>query len=199
MPQISGYDNVTGVIAGTELRILCSSSYSYPPAQLYWYRDGKLASSNYDTIDATKITESFYKISKVSPSDHQSILKCNAFNQAMDAPFTTGLVLNVLYGPEKLTMNGVFEVEAGKEISAHCFTDLSNPIPKLRFNFDGVDYEPTSFSSKSPNGSGAFSISGNFSQIMRKEHNNKELRCFVENKAANVQQMITKEIKVLCK
>lgn len=144
------------------------------------------------------MTESVYRIAKVSSSDHQSILKCNAFNQAMDEAYTTGVFLNVLYGPEKLTMNGVFEVEAGKEISAHCFTDLSNPAPKLRFNFDGVDYEPSYFTSKSPNGTGAFSVSGNFSQIMRKEHNNKELRCFVENKAANVQQMITKQIKVLC-
>lgn len=198
MPIIKGYDNSTGVIAGTELKLLCSSTHTFPPAMLSWYRDGKIVSKNYDTIESTKTTESLYRISKVMPSDNKAVFKCNSINQAMDEPFSTSIALNVLYGPEKLTMNGVFEVEVGKQISALCFSDLSNPAPLLRFNFDGIDYEPTSFAS-TPNPNGAFIVNGTFSQTVRQEHNNKELKCYVENKAANVQQIVTKQVKVLCK
>ena len=119
----------------------------------------------------------------------------------MDEPYSTDVVLNVLYGPEKLTMNGIFETEIGKQISATCFSDAANPSPRLRFNFDGLDYEPYTFAS-SPTAAtvanGAFIVNGTFFQTVRQEHNNKELKCYAENKAANVQQIVTKQIKVYC-
>ena len=202
MPEITGYDSSIGVVAGSELRLICASKHTYPSAQLSWFRDGKLVSKNYDTIESIKTTESLYRIAKVAPSDNRAALKCNSINQAMDEPYSTNVTLNVLYGPDKLTMNGVFEVEVGKTISAVCFGDPANPSPRLRFNFDGIDYEPNSFASTPTPAAvaiGAFVVNGTFSQIVRQEHNNKELKCYVENKAANIQQIVTKQIKVLCK
>ena len=169
---------------------------------LSWYRDGKLAVKNYDTIEPLKRTESIYRIGKLLPSDNKALLRCDAINQAMDEPYSTSVMLNVLYGPAKLTMTGVFEVEAGKDISAVCFSDAANPSPKLRFSFDGRDYEPTAFSSQPTDDKvavGAFTVNGTFSYTVRQEHNNKELKCYAENKAANVQQILTQQIKVLCK
>ena len=191
-----------GVIAGSELRLVCSSSHTYPPAMLSWYRDGKLVSKNYDTIESSKTSESLYRIGKVSQTDNKAFFKCNAINQAMDEPYITNTTLNVLYGPDKLTMNGVFEVEVGKSINAVCFSDAANPSPRLRFSFDGLDYEPNTFASTPTAAAvaiGAYVVNGTFSQIVRQEHNNKELKCYAENKAANVQQIVTKQIKVLCK
>ncbi len=202
MPVITGYNNDTGVIAGSELRLVCSSAHSYPPAMLSWYRDGKLVSKNYDTIESTKTTESLYRIAKISRADNRAIFKCNAINQAMDEPFSTNVTLNVLFGPDKIAMNGVFEVEAGQPISAVCSSEPSNPSPRLRFNFDGIDYEPNSFTSTPTAESvavGAFIVNGSFTKTVRPEHNNKELKCYIENKEANIQQIITKQIKVLCK
>lgn len=168
---------------------------------LSWYRDGKLVSKNYDTIQSSKTTESLYRIGKVAPSDNKAFFKCNAINQAMDEPSVVNTTLNVWYGPEKLTMNGVFEVEVGKSISATCFSDAANPSPRLRFSFDGLDYEPSTLASTPTPASvaiGAYVVNGTYYQIVRKEHNNKELKCYAENKPANVQQIVTKQIKVLC-
>lgn len=167
---------------------------------LSWYRDGKLLSKNYDTIASEKITESVYKISKVTPTDNKAWFKCEAINQAMDEPFSASVALNVLYGPSKLTMEGVFEVEVGKQISATCFSDAANPSPKLRYTFDGYDYEPNLFTSKPTDAKvavGAYTVNGTFIQTVRQEHNNKELKCYAENKLANVQQIVTKKITVL--
>ena len=77
---------------------------------LSWHRDTLLTSQNYDTIDSLKLTESVYRIVKVTAGDNGAIFKCSAINQAMNEPLSTGLTLNVLYGPSKLTMDGVFEV-----------------------------------------------------------------------------------------
>lgn len=167
---------------------------------LSWYRDGKLISKNYDTIESTKTTESIYKIGKVTPKDNKAIFKCDAINQAMDDPYSTSVTLNVMYGPSELTMKGVFEVEAGKQISAVCHSDAANPSPKLRFSFDGHDYEPSSFSSQPTDAKvavGAYTVNGTFFQTVQQEHNDKELKCYAENKIANVQQIVTKTIKVL--
>jgi hypothetical protein len=203
VPIIKGYDSEEeGIVAGSELNLRCESSHSYPPAQLSWYRDGKLVSRNYETIEATKTSESVFKIAKVLPADNKIVYKCNSMNQAMDEPLSSNVTLNVLYGPEKLTMNGEFEVEAGKQISAVCFSEPANPSPTLRFNFGGVDYEPSAFASTPTAASvatGAFIVNGTFSHTVKQDDNNKELKCYVENKAANVQQIVTKQIKVLCK
>ena len=168
---------------------------------LSWYRDGKLVSKNYDTIESSKTTESLYRIGKVSPTDNKAFFKCNAINQAMDEPYSINTTLNVLYGPDKLTMNGVFEVEVGKSINAVCFSDAANPSPNLRFSFDGLDYKPET-SASTPTAAavaiGAYIVNGTFTKIVGQEHNNKELTCYAENKAANVQQIVTKQIKVLC-
>ena len=102
------------------MKLICGSKHTYPSAILSWYRDGKLISKNYDTIESTKTTESIYKIGKVTPKDNKALFKCDAINQAMENPFSTSVTLNVLYGPSKLTMKGVFEVEAGKQIRAVC-------------------------------------------------------------------------------
>jgi len=161
--MITGYDNSTGIVSGSELKLVCSSNYTYPTAMLSWYRDDKLISKNYDTIESIKTTESIFRLAKVSPSD---------------------------------------EVQVGKQISAVCFTEPSNPAPKLRFTFDGVEYEPSSFGSIPTAASiaiGAFVVNGTFSQTVKHEHNNKELKCYAENKAANIIQIVTKQIKVLCK
>ena len=77
---------------------------------LSWHRDGKLISKNYDTLDSEKKTESVYTIGKVMPGDNKALFQCDSINQAMDAPHSTALTLNVLYGPTKLTMTGAFEV-----------------------------------------------------------------------------------------
>lgn len=199
-PVITGYDSSVGVIAGSELRLICSSSHSYPPAMLSWYREGKLISKNYDTIESSKTTESLYRIGRVSPSDNKAHLRCNAINQALDEPYSVNTTLNVLYGPDNLTMTGVFEVEVGKTINAVCFSNAANPAPKLRFSFDGLDYEPSTFASTPTVAAvavGAYVVNGTFNQLVRQEHNNKELKCYVENKAANVQQIVTRQIKVL--
>jgi hypothetical protein len=188
-------------VAGSELKLVCSSTYSYPPAMLTWYRDGKLVSKNYDTIESIKTTEAIYRIARVSPTDNKAVFRCEAINQAMDEPLSTNLTVGVLFGPDKLTMNGVFEVEIGKQISANCFTDNSNPAPTLRFNFDGIDYEPTSLTASpvaSPSTKGAFLVNATFSHTVKYEHNNKELKCYAENKLANIKQVVTKQIKVLC-
>ena len=119
----------------------------------------------------------------------------------MDEPFSTNTTINVLYGPEKLTMNGMFEVEVGKLINAICFSDSANPSPKLRFSFDGLDYEPNTFASTPTASSvaiGSYIVNGTFNLMVRQEHNNKELKCYAENKAANVQHIVSKQIKVLC-
>ncbi len=167
---------------------------------LSWYRDSVLVSKNYDTIQSLQLTESVYRIAKVTPADNRAVFKCDAINPALDEPLTTGLVLNVLYGPTKLTMEGTFEVEAGQQISARCFSDAANPSPKLRYSFDGHDYEPSAFSSNPTDAKvavGAYTVNGTFVQTVRQEHNNKELKCYAENKLANVQQIVTKVITVL--
>lgn len=169
---------------------------------LTWYRDGKMVSKNYDTIQSMKTTEAIYRIANVSPTDNKAFFKCESINQAMDEPFASNVTINVVFGPDKLTMNGVFEVEIGKPISAVCFTEIANPAPTLRFNFDGVDYEPNSLTSSpvaSPATKGAFLVNASFSQVVKYEHNNKELKCYAENKLANIKQVVTKQIKVLCK
>lgn len=167
---------------------------------LSWYRDGKLISKNYDTIESMKTTESVYRIGKVTPGDNKALFQCDSINQAMDNPYSSSIKLNVLYGPTKLTMTGVFEVEAGKEISAKCFSDAANPSPKLRFSFNGHDYEPNSFSSKPTDAKvaiGAYTVNGTFVKTVTQSDNNKELKCYAENKLANVQQIVTQMIKVL--
>jgi hypothetical protein len=202
VPVITGYDSTIGVVAGSELNLVCGSTHTYPPAALSWYRDTKLISKNYDTIESSKSTESVYRIDKVLPGDNKIMYKCSAMNQAMDEPLTSNVTLNVLYGPEKLTMNGVFEVEIGKQISAVCFSEPANPSPTLRFNFGGIDYEPSSFASIPTAASvaaGSFVVNGTFTHTVKLDDNFKELKCYVENKAANVQQIVTKQIKVLCK
>ena len=169
---------------------------------LSWYRGDALISKNYDTIELEKRTESIYTIVKVSPKDNKAFFKCAAINQAMDDPISSNATLNVLYGPDKLNMSGVFEVEVGKTISAVCTTEPANPSPKLIFNFGGVDFEPSSLASTPTVDAvavGAFIVNGSFSHVVNKEHNNKELKCIVENKPANIQQIVTNVIKVLCK
>lgn len=169
---------------------------------LSWYRDDKLVSKNYDTIESIKTTESVYRLAKVSPLDNKANFKCNSMNQAMDSPYSTSITLSVFYGPDNIKMSGVFEVEVGKQISAICFSEPSNPAPKLRFTFDGVEYEPSSFASIPTAASvavGAYVVNGTFTQTVKHEHNNKELKCYAENKAANIIQIVTKQIKVLCK
>lgn len=203
-PTITGYDTQVGVVAGSELNLLCSSSHSHPPAMLSWYRDNKLVSRNYDTIESTRTSESYYRLAPVAPADNKAVLKCNAINQAMDEPYSTNITLNVLYGPEKLTMQGVFEVEVGKQISATCFSEPANPSPSLRFNLAGIDYEPSSLASTptvagSTAPAGSFVVNGTFVYTVKQDDNFKELKCYVENKAANVRQIVTKQIKVLCK
>lgn len=170
---------------------------------LTWYRDGKVISKNYDTIDASKTTEAIYRIASVSPGDNKALFRCEAFNQAIDEPLTSSNVtLNVWFGPEKLTLDGAFEIEAGKALAATCFTDASNPAPALRFNFDGIDFEPTSLTSNpivSNPTNGAFQVNATFLLAsVKQEHNNKELKCYAENKQANIKQIVTKQIKVLC-
>lgn len=198
-PIISGYDDTIGVLAGTELGLMCSSKYTFPSAMLSWYRDGKLISKNYDTIESSKTTESFYRIGKVAPSDNKAILKCSAINQALDDPLSVNVTLNVLYGPEKINMTGQFEAEEGKQISAFCFTEPSNPTPSLKFSINGLDFEPTTLTSGPIASLGAFAVNATFVYTVGKEHNNKEIKCIADNRAANIQQVITKQIKVLCK
>jgi hypothetical protein len=202
VPVITGYDSAVGVVAGSELNLVCASTHTYPPATLSWYRDSKLISKNYDTIESSRSTESIYHIAKVVPGDNKVMYKCNAMNQAMDEPLSSNVTLNVLYGPEKLTMDGVFEVEVGKQISAVCFSQPANPSPTLRFNFGGIDYEPSSFASTptaATVAAGSFVVNGTFTHTVKLDDNFKELKCYVENKPANVQQIVTKHIKVLCK
>jgi hypothetical protein len=200
-PTITGYDPTIGIIAGSELKLNCSAKYSYPSPMLSWYRGDALISKNYDTIEFEKRTESIYRIEKVTAKDNKAFFKCEAINQAMDQPISTNTTLNVLFGPEKLNMTGVFEVEVGKTISSICSTGPANPSPKLIFNFGGIDYEPSSLAS-TPTANdvavGAFVVNGAFSHIVNKDHNNKELKCIVENKPANIQQIVTNLIKVLC-
>ncbi len=199
-PTISGYDNSTGIIAGSDLKLVCASHYTYPSAMLSWHRDSALVSNNYDTIHSLRLTESTYRLAKVTPADNRAVLRCDALNPALDAPLSTGLVLNVLYGPTTLTMEGTFEVEAGQQISATCFSDAANPSPRLRYSFDGHDYEPSAFSSNPTDAKvavAAYTVNGTFVQTVRQEHNNKELKCYAENKLANVQQIVTKVVTVL--
>jgi hypothetical protein len=201
-PVITGYDAQNGVVAGSELNLICGSTYTYPPAALAWYRDAKLISKSYETIEVSNKTEAVYRISRVAPNDNRIAYKCSAMNQAMDEPLVSSVTLNVLYGPEKLTMTGVFEVEVGKTISAVCFSEPANPSPSLRFNLGGIDYEPSSFASTPTAASvavGSFVVNGTFAYTVKQDDNFKELKCYVENKAANVQQIVTKQIKVLCK
>jgi hypothetical protein len=168
---------------------------------LTWHRDNKIVSRNYDTIEAAKTTESLYRIGKISPSDNRATLKCSSYNQALDEPYTTNVTLNVLYGPEKITLTGPVEIEVGKQLSAACHSEPANPSPRLRFNFDGLDYEPNTFASTptaAAMANGAFVVNATFVQTVKQEHNNKELKCIVENRVANVQQVVTKQIKVLC-
>ena len=200
--MISGYDETVGVLAGNELRLLCSTKYTYPKAMLSWYRDGILASKTYETVDSMKTAESFYRIPKIMPSDNKAVLRCDAINQAIDEPLSTNITLNVMYGPEKLNMNGVFEVEEGKQISVLCSTEPANPSPKIRFSFNGIDFEPTTLTSAPTAATvavGAYVVNATFAYTVQKEHNNKEIRCLAENKLANVQQIVSKQIRVLCK
>ena len=202
MPRIVGYSNSSGIVAGSELRLVCTSTYTYPQASLAWYRDDKLVSRAYSTIESNKTTEAVYKVARVSARDNRATLRCDAMNQAMDEPYSSQLTLDVLYGPEAIQMDGVFEVEVNKSISAVCHTQPANPAPRLKFFFDGSEHEPATFAStaaSATDAAGAFIANATFSHVVRKEHNNKELKCFAENKAANVQQIVTRQIKVLCK
>ena len=200
--MISGYDESVGVLAGSELRLLCSAKYTFPSAMLSWYRDGKLASKTYDTVDSIKTAESFYRVAKITPADNKAVLRCDAINQAIDEPLASNITLNVLYGPEKLNMSGVFEVEEGKQISVLCSTEPANPSPRIRFSFNGIDFEPATLTSAPTVATvavGAFVVNATFAYTVTKEHNNKEIRCLAENKLANVQQIVSKQIRVLCK
>jgi nephron len=181
--------------------MVCSSKHTYPPAMISWERDGNFVHSSYDTDETNKISSSMLRIEDVKPEDNLAKLRCNSINQAMDEPLTNDITLNVLYGPDKLIMNGTFEVELGAKIDAFCLTDAANPSPRLRYHFDGFYYEPNTFTSKpifDKNVSlGAFIVNGTFTQTAIKEFNNKELKCIAENRPAKVQQIVTQIIKVI--
>ncbi len=91
-------------------------------------------------------------------------------------------------------------MHAGQQISATCFSDAANPAPALRFSFDGHDLEPATFSSTPTDAKvavGAYTVNATFAKTVQHSDNNKELKCYAENKLANVQQIVTQLIKVL--
>ncbi len=122
--------------------------------------------------------------------------KCDAINQAIDQPLSSEIKLSVLFGPTNLVLNGIFEAKNNEIISASCTSDASNPAPKLMFIFDGVEYEPLTQSVITTTGS---IINATFSKNISREHNGKELKCSVDNKAASIQKTVSKTISVLCK
>lgn len=200
--MISGYDSEAGVVAGSDLSMICSSQYTYPPAMLSWYRDNRVISKNYDTIEELKKTEAIYRIPKVSPGDNKALMRCDAYNQAVDAPLSSpGVTLNVWFGPEKLTISGNFEVEVNKSMQVHCSTDATNPASTVRFHFNDIDYEPTSIRAQWVNHNrGSTIMHATFTYpAIKHEHHNKEVKCYAENKYTNLKQIQTKQIKVLCK
>lgn len=177
------------------MNLVCTSQHRYPPARLTWYRDKKLLKTSYDTIDSK--TESEVKF-KVDASDNQMIYKCDAINQAIDQPLTSEVKLNVLFGPTNILLTGQFEAKLNEQIIAICTSDSSNPVPKISFIFDNIPYEPYQQTSSASVNFGTI-VNATFIRNVTREDNDKEVRCLVENKAANIQKTISKSIKVLCK
>jgi hypothetical protein len=194
---VGDYNEIRGIQVGNELKLVCRSNYTYPPTMLTWYRDDKVISKSYETIESLKMSEAIYRISSVNASDDKAVFRCESFNQALDKPKSTqNLTLNVWYGPSNLKMTGEFEVKAGANLSAVCTIDASNPPPSnssngyttIQFSLDGIDSEKAN----------VINGSATFFYTLSNEHNNKELKCFVENKKANIKHMVTRQIKVLC-
>lgn len=200
--MISQYDEITGVAIGTDLSLVCSSKYTYPSAMITWYRDNKVISKNYDTLEATSTTEAIYRIPKVTTADNKALLRCEAYNQAVDEPLSSpNVTLNVWFGPERLVIGGNFEVLVDKPLQVQCNAELSNPMPTVRFNFDDIDYEPTTIKTGyTGNYRGAHVLNAWFTiPALKREHHNKEIKCYTENKLANVKLIQTKQVKVFCK
>ncbi len=151
--------------------------------------------TSYDTV-ASK-TESEYKF-RVEPSDNQAVLKCEATNQALETPLSSEIKLNVLFGPTNVDMTGVFEAKIGENINAVCSSDSANPAPKIRFTFDGFDYEPTTQSIDLSTSNG-YALNASFIRPVQREHNGKEIKCIIINQAAKIERVISKYVKVLCK
>lgn len=193
VPLITGYDISHGILVGSYLTLTCSSTYTYPPAKLTWFKDKTQLTTNYETIDSR--TESKY-IFKTELNDNQALFRCDSINQALDLPLSSEIKLNVLFGPTKIDMSGNFEVKIGEEIKATCQSDSSNPASKIHFTFDGINYLPLQPQVNLPSTNYGFNSTATFSKIVNREHNGKELKCLIENTASRVQKEIVKQIKV---
>ncbi len=183
------------MIVGTDLKLVCSSQYRYPPPKLTWFRNTALVSTNYDTLESK--TESDLRF-RVEPTDNNALFRCESKNEAIDQPLSTSISLKVLYGPTNVILNGQFEAKINENITVLCASDSSNPASTLTFIFAGVQYQPDAIITTNGTNAGVM-LNATFSRRVDASHNDKEIQCLVENTGAGIKKTITKTVKVFCK
>ncbi|KAL1281332.1 hypothetical protein QQF64_000135 [Cirrhinus molitorella] len=106
------------IVEGDSVTLNCSSD-SNPPAEISWFKGGKIVGSG-----------RIYSISKIS-SDHSGEYKCKSINKHGEKNSNT-VTLNVMYPPKKcsVSITGSAEVVKGDSVTLICNSD-SNPPAEI--------------------------------------------------------------------
>ncbi|XP_033251166.1 nephrin-like isoform X2 [Drosophila miranda] len=143
---LTGYNDGDILIAGSILKLQCSSAGGNPPPTLQWYKNDKRVNGPAKVVDSKIVSELSLL---VNASDNNAIYKCEVQNAAIDIPLFATKTLGVHFPPETVKISVAPEnLVPGIRAKLICDSSSSNPPAKISWWKDGIPVEGLNLANK---------------------------------------------------
>ncbi|KAF0301133.1 Nephrin [Amphibalanus amphitrite] len=161
-PEISGYTEGEVVSIGQQKTLTCISRGGNPPAQLVWLKNGRPIGSKYRQEDGRAVA---VLVVDAEVFNMNATFRCQASSKAQQQVTETYIIVNVLFGPDEVTVSGTQEAKGGDTVHMSCITSSSNLPANISWVINGETLNNTS-QETSVAGDGGWISSSNISTVV---------------------------------
>ncbi|KAK3107205.1 hypothetical protein FSP39_009369 [Pinctada imbricata] len=181
---------VSSVKEGGDIVAQCISTGSRPAAILSWFIDGELQSptgqqqATLDTATQTyNVSLQFRKAS--SRSDNTKNLVCRANNTVLPGGIMGQQQMNVLFGPDSVTISGSSTLNENTVLSLTCNAALSNPQSTLTWYKNGSPFTVSGPVSTQNGDYGGKTTHQTYNTTVRRQDNGANITCVATSTAGS--------------